>query len=66
MKAGIAIERWKLDIFSRHLEQSGYEFTQGNGVTPDTMFLYVLTDNPQALSEVVKAAVAEAAQTRQG
>lgn len=66
MKAGIAIDTWKLAIFTRHLEQSGYEFTQGAGIAPDTLMLYVVTDNAQALQAVLRAANTEAAKTKQG
>lgn len=62
-KVGIAIEKWKLPIFSRHLKQAGYSYSDGAGVTEDTIMLYVHTDNPGALLQVTKAAVTEAAKT---
>lgn len=63
MKAAIAIDDWKLTIFQRHLEQSGYEFTQGPGLTAGTLLLMVQTTNPEALAVVVGAANTEAAKT---
>lgn len=63
MKAAIAIDDWKLPIFERHLTQAGYTWEQGRGLTENTMFLYVYTDNAQALETVVRAANTEAAKT---
>lgn len=63
LKAAIAIDEWKLPIFERHLAQSGYVYKKGPGVTLDTLFLTVETENMQALEIVVRAANAEAAQT---
>lgn len=62
-KAAIAIDSWKLPIFERHLKQSGYAYEQGKGLTQDTMFLYVDTENVVALETVVRAANTEAAKT---
>ena len=63
MRAGIAIDRWKKDIFERHLKQAGYTWDTMPGFTPDTMFLKVVTSNPMALQEVVKAAYEECKKT---
>ena len=61
MKAGIAIDAWKLPIFERHLTQAGYAFEQGPGLTADTLLLSVTTDAVYALSVVLRAANTEAA-----
>lgn len=63
MKAAIAIDDWKLPIFTRHLTQSGYEFQNAGLLTKGTLILTVQTVNPEALAEVVKAANTEAALT---
>lgn len=63
MKVGIAIEKWKLPIFSRHLKQAGYSYDDGAGVTADTIMLYVHTLDAEALKKVVIAASTEAART---
>jgi hypothetical protein len=63
MKAGIAIDAWKLPIFERHLTQSGYAFTNAGPLTNGTLFLSVETTNAEALLEVIKAANTEAART---
>ena len=62
-KAGIAIEKWKLSIFERHLKQAGYTFKNTGDLTPDTLLLSVETTNTEALTEVLKAAMTEAART---
>lgn len=63
-KAAIAIDAWKLPIFSRKLVAEGYHYTEGPGLTKGTLFLYVHTDNMQALAQTVLACNKEAA--RQG
>jgi len=63
MKAGIAIDRWKLSIFERHLSQAGYSYEEVSGLTPNDMLLTVTTENIEALAVVIKAANTEAART---
>lgn len=63
MKAAIAIDTWKLPIFERHLQQAGYQFKKAGTLMPGSMLLTVVTDNAEALQEVVKAAHLEAART---
>lgn len=60
-KAAIAIDTWKLPIFSRILVAKGYHYEEGPGLTPGTLHLYVHTDNMQALAQVVLACNQEAA-----
>ena len=61
MKAGIAIDDWKLPIFERHLTEAGYFYEKKTGVTKDTLLLTVETDDLAALEPVVVAANVEAA-----
>jgi hypothetical protein len=63
MKAGIAIDSWKLPIFERHLTQAGYVYINQGALTPGTLLLTVTTQNAAALATVVKAANTEAART---
>ena len=63
MRAGIAIDAWKLSIFDRHLTSAGYAYTDGPGLTQDTRLLTVSTENVEALEVVVRAANTEARQT---
>lgn len=66
MRAGIAIDDWKLSIFERHLVTAGYEFEQGPGLTDKTLTIYVETDDVKALHKVVVAANTEAAKMPRG
>lgn len=61
MRAGIALDDWKLPIFKRHLAQSGYTHSEPAELTPGTLMITVDTPNPEALREVVLAANTEAA-----
>lgn len=63
MKAGIAIDAWKLSIFERHLTQGGYAFVNAGSLTSDSILLTVTTENAVALAEVIKAANTEASRT---
>jgi hypothetical protein len=63
-KCAIAIDSWKLPIFSRNLVAAGYHYTEGPGLSPNTLFLYVKTDNAQALAQTVLASNKEAARTK--
>lgn len=61
MKAAIAIDEWKLSIFSRHLALAGYKYANTGLLTKGCLVLTVETENVEALSEVVQAANTEAA-----
>ena len=62
-KSAIVIDNWKLPIFQRHLEQSGYSYKSDSGITPNTLTLFVFTTNLDALSTVLGAANKEAKKT---
>ncbi len=62
-KAGIVVDDWKLPIFKRHLESSGYTFENAGMFVPGSLMLRVHTTNLVALCEVLKAASTEAART---
>lgn len=64
MNIGIVIDSWKLPIFERHLKQGGYTYTQGAGITFDTINLYVTTEDVDALATVVRVAQREAERSR--
>lgn len=66
MKAGIAIDDWKLPIFNQHLVDAGYRYESGPGLTGDTLLLTVETDDAKALEAVVRAANTEAAARKGG
>lgn len=56
MRAGIAIDTWKLSIFHEELTKYGFGYTQGVGLTKDTMMLYVETDDKPKLAFAVQEA----------
>lgn len=60
MRAAIALDAWKIDIFERHLTQSGYQPERAQ-TSDGIAYLTVETDNVVALHEVVQAANNEAA-----
>lgn len=61
MKICIAIDSWKLRTFTRRLTKAGYTYEQTPGLTADTLHLFVVTDDKDALQAVVVAANNEAA-----
>ena len=65
MKAGIAIDTWKLKFFKRVLEREGYEFKKSKGITRGTMMLTVITDDTLKLQKFVVEANETAAASRQ-
>lgn len=65
LKAAIAIDDWKLPIFTRHLSEAGYVFEQLPGVTDDSLLLMVNALSAKELEVVVRAANDEARKSRQ-
>lgn len=63
-QVGIAIDAWKLPIFERYLTAGGFTYTQGPGLTADSLHLYVRTSEIQTLAEYVRKANAAAAKER--
>ncbi len=54
MKAGIAVDNWKLPVFREELTQAGYEYEDGGALTADATLLTVETDNFLALKKVLE------------
>ncbi len=54
MKAGIAVDNWKLPIFRKQLKAAGYEYQDGGALTGDTTLLTVETTNMLALKKVIE------------
>jgi hypothetical protein len=54
MKAGIAVDNWKLPIFRKRLKDAGYEYQDGGALTGETTLLTVETDNTLALQKVLE------------
>lgn len=59
--AAVAIDKWKLDIFKRHLDAAGYRFATQPGLLPDTLTLKVEYEWVAELQPVIAAANQECA-----
>jgi len=59
MKAGIAVDNWKLPVFRKRLTEAGYEYADGGALTVNTTLLTVETDNILALKKVLEKCQAE-------
>lgn len=57
----VAIDKWKLAIFKRHLDAASCTYDELPGVTADTMILKVKCHSIAPLKKVIEAAVAECA-----
>ena len=60
MKAGIAVDDWKLPVFRKILTEEGYTYTDGGALTPTTTLLTVETDNILKLKNVLEKCQREA------
>jgi hypothetical protein len=62
LTAAIAIDNWKLPIFSKRLVEAGFRYEQVPGITKDSYLLTVIFDNgqQQKLAQLVLAANTEA------
>lgn len=63
MKAGIALDDWKLPVFRQRLEQAGYTYEDAGAPAPGLTMLTVHFTDQAALTEVVKQANAECTRT---
>lgn len=59
MKAGIALDNWKLPIFRKRLTEAGYQYEDAGPITGDTTMLHVQTDDAAALARVLEKCQAE-------
>ena len=59
MRAGIAVDNWKLPVFRKRLSAAGYEYEDGGALTADATLLTVETDNMFALKKVLEECQAE-------
>ena len=60
--AGIMLDSWKMDIFRRHLNDAGFEFTHLGEPTPNVIALRVDVENADLprLSDVISEAEKDA------
>jgi hypothetical protein len=59
MKAGIALDDWKLPVFRKRLAAAGYQYTDAGALVAGTTILTVETDNILALKAVLEECQAE-------
>lgn len=54
MKAGIAVDNWKLPVFRKRLTEAGYEYMDGGALTTEATLLTVETSDVLALKKVIE------------
>jgi hypothetical protein len=59
VKAGIAVDNWKLPVFRRGLTDAGYSYRDAGALTHDTTLLQVETDDMPTLAGVIEKCQAE-------
>ena len=59
MKAGIAVDNWKLPVFRKRLTEAGYAYQDGGALTHDTTLLTVEAGDVLALKKVLERCQAE-------
>ena len=59
MKAGIAVDDYKLPVFRRRLSEAGYTYEDAGPVTGDTTLLTVETDDMLALKRLLEQCQSE-------
>lgn len=64
MIAGVAIDKWKLKIFEKHLKDAGFSWTRHPGLTADTLLLKVPCESAAALQPTIEAAQLACARSR--
>lgn len=61
MRAGIAVDNWKLPIFRKNLTAAGYVYEDGGPLVGETTLLTVETGDMLALKKVLEQCQTEAA-----
>ena len=59
MRAGIAVDNWKLPVFRRELTAAGYHYEDGGALTADATLLTVEASNVLALKTVIERCQAQ-------
>ena len=59
MKAGIAVDNYKLPVFRKRLNEAGYTYEDAGPFTWDTTLLTVETDDMLALKKVLERCQSE-------
>lgn len=64
--AAVIIEKWKLQIFEKHLNEAGYSYEQKPGITADTLILSVSYEWVAELQPIIESAQKECAMEKKG
>jgi hypothetical protein len=64
LRAGIAVDNWKLPVFRERLTEAGYEYRDGGPITGDTTLLTVEASDLLALQRVIEQCQAECRKAR--
>ena len=59
MKAGIAVDNWKLPVFRKRLTEAGYAYDDAGELTPGTTLLTVKMTDMLALKKVLERCQSE-------
>jgi len=62
--AAVVIDDWKLPIFKRHLDAASRTYTEGVGITADTLLLQVQYEWVADLKPIIEAANKECANAK--
>lgn len=54
MRAGIAVDNWKLPVFRKRLTAAGYEYQDGGALTSEATLLTIETSDMLALQKVIE------------
>jgi hypothetical protein len=65
MKAGIAVDDWKLLVFRRRLKVAAYSYKDAGELTPGVTLLHVETDDILRLKRVLEECQRECRRQRQ-
>ena len=66
MRAGIAVDNWKLPVFRKRLSEAGYDYNDCGQLIGDTTLLTVETNNMLALKKVLERCQSECRKMRKG
>ena len=59
MRAGVAVDDWKLPVFRKRLRKAGFDFKEVGPLTDGTTLLTVETNNMLALKKVLERCQSE-------
>jgi len=65
MRAGVAVDDWKLPTFRKLLTEAGYTYTEGPGLTFETSMMYVETNDLASLKTILENCQAQCRKIKQ-